>query len=565
MTKANEDSGFVRNDRILVPRLPIGYVWESVLAAGAMGVVHRVLHVALNRSVAFKIITAAPRNISEYRERFHSEARALGKIDHPGIVQVFDYGDLDEIPFLVMEFCQGGNLGDLMVRRQVAPMHAAALVARLAEAIHHAHNAGIVHRDLKPANILIKHPVQCIDDLRPEDLRIADFGLAKHIWDSEWGITRSGQVVGTALYMAPEQIRSADKAGPGADIYALGTILYEIIAGRVPFQAPTFLAVIRLLEFNDAPPLRSMAPSCPTDLETICHKCLAKKTADRYSSAMELEQDLRRFIAGEPIKARRPNWTELFMRWVVRHPLLTGLLLMAVFSPVASVLYIQWLASQLVRHTAVEAVMQQADLLLQANDEYSDIVKKVRDSGYGVTHDPFPERGMVPLSIPATFVHDIGARLEKSLISGIRVRLYSNYPFPWRVAEGGPRDEYEREALSFLEQNPDHKYIRFDEKDGKRILRYSIARVLKNSCVDCHNSRADSPKKDWKEGDVRGVLELTRPLHHDEEAVRGTIRGPMIGVTVISGFLIVGALSALALQLSGRQPISSNPRNNPIH
>jgi len=99
MTKANEDGGFVRNDRILVPRLPIGYVWESVLAAGAMGVVHRVLHVALNRSVAFKIITAAPRNISEYRERFHSEARALGKIDHPGIVQVFDYGDLDEIPF----------------------------------------------------------------------------------------------------------------------------------------------------------------------------------------------------------------------------------------------------------------------------------------------------------------------------------------------------------------------------------------------------------------------------------------------------------------------------------
>jgi serine/threonine-protein kinase len=210
MTKENEDSGFVRNDRSVVPRLPIGYVWESVLAAGAMGVVHRVLHVALNRSVALKIITAAPRNISEYRERFHSEARALGKIDHPGIVQVFDYGDLDEIPFLVMEFCQGGNLGDLMVRRQVAPMHAAALVARLAEAIHHAHKAGIVHRDLKPANILIKYPVQSIDDLRPEDLRIADFGLAKHIWDSEWGITRSGQVVGTALYMAPEQIRSAE-------------------------------------------------------------------------------------------------------------------------------------------------------------------------------------------------------------------------------------------------------------------------------------------------------------------------------------------------------------------
>lgn len=556
MTDARAVNDSNLGGQIPIPVLPVGYVWESILAAGAMGVVHRVLHVALNRSVAFKIITCPPRNMGEYRERFHAEARALGKIEHPGIVQVFDCGDLDGTPFLVMEYCPGGDLGGLMVRRQIAPMQAAALVARLAEAIHQAHKAGIVHRDLKPANILIKHPIDSIDDLRPEDMRIADFGLAKHIWDSEWGITRTGQVVGTALYMAPEQIRHADKVGPGADIYALGTILYEIIAGRVPFQAPTFLAVIRLLEFHNPPPLRSMAPDCPVDLETICHKCLAKSPRDRYSSAMDLELDLKRFLAGETISARRPNWSELVLRWMVSHPLLAGLLLMAVFSPVASVLYIQWLANQLVKHTAVEAVMQQADLLLQANDEYSDIVKKVRDAGYGVTHDPFPERGKVPLSIPATFVHDIGTRLEKSLISGIRVRLYSNYPFPWRVAEGGPRDDYERDALNYLEGHPDEKFIRFEEKDGKKILRYSIARVLKNSCVDCHNSRADSPKKNWKEGDVRGVLELTRPLLHDEEAVRGTMRGPMIGVTVVSGFLIVGALSALAVQLAGGQRVS---------
>jgi Protein of unknown function (DUF3365) len=115
--------------------------------------------------------------------------------------------------------------------------------------------------------------------------------------------------------------------------------------------------------------------------------------------------------------------------------------------------------------------------------------------------------------------------------------------------------------LNYLEGHPEDKFIRFEEKDGKKILRYSIARVLKNSCVDCHNSRADSPKKNWKEGDVRGVLELTRPLLHDEEAVRGTMRGPMIGVTLVSGFLIVGALSALAVQLAGGQRVSVKSDN----
>ncbi|MFM8931182.1 MAG: DUF3365 domain-containing protein, partial [Gemmataceae bacterium] len=187
----------------------------------------------------------------------------------------------------------------------------------------------------------------------------------------------------------------------------------------------------------------------------------------------------------------------------------------------------------------------QADLLLHANDEYSDIVKKVRDTGYQITHDPLPEKNKVPLSIPATFIHDIGHRLEKSPTSDIDVRLYSDYPFPWRVKEGGPRDEFEREALKRLEAHPAEEYHRFETKDGKKVLRYAIARVLKESCVECHNTRADSPKKNWKVGDLRGILEITRPLVRDENEVRQRVRGPLWAVTGLSGGLILAAIWAI--------------------
>jgi hypothetical protein len=450
-----------------------------------------------------------------------------------------------------MEMCQGGNLADLLVRRQVAPRQAALLVATLAETLEAAHRAGIIHRDIKPSNILVKEPVESIDFLQPGQLRIADFGLAKQLDNEDAGLTRAGQLVGTALYMAPEQVRSANQAGPAADIYALGTILYELLTGRVPFQAPTFMAVVRLLEREEPLPVSRLAYNCPADLETICLKCLAKSPVLRYGSAAELAADLRRFLGGEPILARRPGWVESAWRWAVKRPAVATLVLLAALSPLAGLLYIQWLAGELVRHTALESITQQADLLLHCNDEYSDIVKKVRDTGFQVTHDPLPEKNKVPLSIPATFIHDIGHRLEKSPTSDIDVRLYSEYPFPWRVKEGGPKDEFEREALKRLEAHPGEEFHRFETKDGKKVLRYAIARVLKESCVECHNTRADSPKKNWKVGDVRGILEITRPLMRDENEVRQRVRGPLLAVTALSGALILGALGAV---LSRRGP-----------
>ena len=525
--------------------LPPGYLFDGKIASGGMGIVYRARQTSLNRAVALKMILMRGAATPEVKQRFEVEAQALGRLSHPGIIQVYDHGEYHGNPFIVMELCTGGNLADLLVRRQVAPQKAALLVASLAESMDLAHRAGIVHRDIKPSNILIKEKVESIDTLHPDQMRIADFGLAKQLDSKDPGLTRADQLVGTANYMAPEQLRSANKAGPAADIYALGTILYELLTGCVPFQAPTFMAVMRLLEKEDPLPVSRLAYNCPTDLETICLKCLAKNPTQRYASAADLAADLRKFLAGEPIMARRPGLAESVWRWARNRPGVATLAMMAALSPLAGVIYIQWLANELVRHTALESVAQQADLLLHANDEYSDIVKKVRDLGYQITHDPIPEKNKIPLSIPATFIHDIGHRLERSPTSDIDVRLYSEYPFPWRAKEGGARDNFEREALKQLEAHPEQHIHSFEVKDGKKVLRYAIARVLKDSCVDCHNTRADSPKKNWKVGDVRGVLEITRPLMRDENEVRQRVKGPLWAVTLLSCGLILGAITAV--------------------
>ena len=367
-------------------------------------------------------------------------------------------------------------------------------------------------------------------------------------------LTRTGQVVGTALYMAPEQLVATREVGSAADVHALGAILYELLTGRVPYQASNFAAVLRLLEREEPIPVEKLADDCSLDLATICSKCLAKNPVDRYATAGELADDLRRYLEGQPILARRPGWYELASRWAVRRPVTASLVLLATLSPFAGFFYVRWFERDLVRHTALESIMQQADLLLHANDEYSDIVKRVRDSGFQVTHDPIPEKQKVPLSIPATFVHDIGRRLEHSPTSEVSVRLYSEYPFPWRVKEGGPRDRFEREALEVLEGDPAQHYYRFEEKDGRNVLRYAVARVLKDSCVDCHNSRADSPKKDWKVGDVRGVLEITRPLLRDEAEVRRNMIRQVWGVSCLSALLIGIALFAVVLPRGRGEP-----------
>src|SRR5262249_47516659 len=264
----------------------------------------------------------------EERERFRREAEATARIQHPGIVQVHEVGEHHGLPFLVMELVPGGSLARRLREAALVPAEAASLVQQLARALHAAHRRGIVHRDMKPGNVLIDA------DGRP---RITDFGLARWVEESE-ALTRTSAVVGTPSYMAPEQAHgSGQLVGPACDVYSLGAVLYECLTGRPPFKAATAVdTLLQVLHDEPAAP-RQLNARVPADLETIALKCLQKEPARRYASAEELAEELGRFLAGEPIRARPVGAAERAWRWARRRPTTAALLGVSVVAFVALV------------------------------------------------------------------------------------------------------------------------------------------------------------------------------------------------------------------------------------
>jgi eukaryotic-like serine/threonine-protein kinase len=286
------------------PAVP-GYEILGELGRGAMGVVYRARQEHLNRVVALKMILAGGHAGAAEVARFKTEAEAVARLQHPGIVQIYDVGAADGRPFFSLEYCPGGSLAQKLDGTPLPSREAARLVEQLARAVQAAHEAGIVHRDLKPANVLLAA------DGTP---KVTDFGLAKKLDDSA-GPTASGAVMGTPSYMAPEQAGGGTKrVGPAADVYALGVILYELVTGRPPFRGETPLdTVLQVLEREPAPP-SLLNPKVGRDLETICLKCLEKQPQRRYATAGELADDLHRFAEGDSISARSYN----VLDWVTR-------------------------------------------------------------------------------------------------------------------------------------------------------------------------------------------------------------------------------------------------------
>jgi formylglycine-generating enzyme required for sulfatase activity len=258
--------------------------------------------------------------------RFRHEAETVAQLQHPHIVQIYEIGEHDGRPFLALEYVAGGSLAQRLDGTPQQPRAAAELVQTLAHAVQAAHEKGVIHRDLKPANVLLA------EDGTP---KITDFGLAKQL-DVDAGQTPSGAVLGTPGYMAPEQARGQNRAtGPAADIYSLGAILYECLTGRPPFKAATSLdTILQVLRDEPVPP-RRLVPQVPRDLETICLKCLSKEPGRRYAIAEELANDLRRFRAVEPIRARPVGLVERTWKWARRRPalaVLLGVVLLALVS-----------------------------------------------------------------------------------------------------------------------------------------------------------------------------------------------------------------------------------------
>jgi serine/threonine-protein kinase len=301
------------------PEAEATYEILEQIGSGGMGVVYKARQAALNRLVALKMMRAIDASNPELLQRFRAEAQFVASLRHPHIVQVYDCGEHEGLPYLTMELVEGGTLADRLGGATWPPRVAAELLATLAEAVQFAHDRHVIHRDLKPANVLIAA------DGRPPQVKITDFGLAKLLVEEPSQHTRSQTLMGTPSYMAPEQARGRTREiGPAADVYSLGAILYELLTGRPPFLGENAADTLRMVLNDDATSVHQVAPHAPRDLATICDKCLEREPHRRYRSAGDLQADLQRFLQGKPIVARKASSAERAWRWCRRNPVLSS-------------------------------------------------------------------------------------------------------------------------------------------------------------------------------------------------------------------------------------------------
>jgi len=314
-----------------------GYEITGELGRGGMGVVYKARQESLGRSVALKMLLAGQDAREDQLTRFRAEAEAVARLQHPNIVQVYEIGQFQGRPYFSLEFVSGGNLAQRINGAPQDPRAAAELMGVLARAVEFAHQQGIVHRDLKPANVLLT------SDGSP---KIGDFGLAKQLTGGS-DLTRTGEILGTPSYMAPEQAQGAREATAPADIYALGAILYELLTGRPPFRGQDPVGTMLLVCTAEPVTPRQLIPAVPRDLETIALKCLEKLPRRRYATAGDLADDLQRYLDGQPIRARAAGWLEITAKWMRRRPATAALLIGSLLAGLAFTSYSVWKNNQL--------------------------------------------------------------------------------------------------------------------------------------------------------------------------------------------------------------------------
>ena len=291
---------------ITTPLQKIGqYELLEEIDRGGMGVVFKARHATLRHTVAIKMLLAGAFASEEAERRFRREAAAAARLNHPGIVPVYDVGIVDHPgplhgqTWFAMALVEGTDLARRIESELFDSIAAAQLSTRIVEAIHYAHSKGVIHRDLKPANILLD---------KSNNPHITDFGLSRCNDDNETQLTAAGQIFGTPGYMSPEQAAGKNESvGPATDIYSLGAVMYCMLTGRPPFRASSTVATLQQVTHDAPAPPRLLNRTVDPDLESIILKCLEKSSADRYSTAEELKQDLERFLRGESVSAASIN------------------------------------------------------------------------------------------------------------------------------------------------------------------------------------------------------------------------------------------------------------------
>ncbi len=297
--------------QLLGGSLPIeigDYRLLEVIGRGGMGVVYRAQQISLNRVVAVKMIIESRRLGADSRQRFFAEAEATARLEHPGIVPVFEVSELHGHPFFSMQFVEGETLSDRLKQGPLPQRTAARIMVDVCRAIDYAHRKGVLHRDLKPSNIMLD---------REDQVRVTDFGLAKLADSMDNHLTRSGAVLGTPSYMSPEQATGRSQLlGPRSDIYSLGTVLYHLLTGRPPFVADSPMQLALQVLEHDPPPPRLLEPSIDRDLEMIVQRAIQKPPDLRYATAGELADDLECFLRDEPVRARSGKLSQVVARWL---------------------------------------------------------------------------------------------------------------------------------------------------------------------------------------------------------------------------------------------------------
>ncbi len=284
------------------------YEVERLLGEGSMGAVYAARNLTTGKTVAIKWLIAERETDFTLVDRFRREARAAGRIDHPNVVTIFDVGTHDNAVFLVMELLQGEPLSDILMRGPLEPEEMVGLMVPVMRGVAAAHASGVVHRDLKPENVFVCRA----PDGSLREPKVLDFGISKLVGDAaqdELRATRTGVVVGTPTYMSPEQIAGAQEIDSRIDVYALGVMLYEMLAGRPPFMAGTYTALVVQIATAIPPDLRVLRPDIDRELVAVIEKAMARDRDDRFTDVESLATALEPFGVGTLFRPEAPSWS----------------------------------------------------------------------------------------------------------------------------------------------------------------------------------------------------------------------------------------------------------------